>query len=189
MDKQRLFMAVSLPDDIKARIGEVIKQLSTSGADVKWVSPENLHITMKFFGDTDPSLVSDIKASCQAACSVIKPFRIDIGGIGSFSRRGIPSVVWVGITEGAAQLALIASRIDEVAAIFGFEKEKRPFSAHITLGRLRSDGKACKLQEVIDACKEKQIGSIDVSAVALMRSDLRPSGPIYTRIDTIYLSN
>lgn len=188
MDKLRLFLAVLLPEEIKIRIGSIIKELSSTKADVKWTSTENLHLTMKFLGDTDKSLVDGLVRSLETECERIPAFEAEISNVGSFARHGKPSVIWTGVTHGQSELAYVAGKIDDVTSNFGFEKEKRPFSAHITLGRVRSDKGISKLERAIDAYKEAYFGTIEVNRITLMKSDLRPMGPIYTEIENITLN-
>jgi len=187
MNEIRLFFAVLLPEEIRNEIAKIINKLRLVNADVKWTSVENLHITLKFLGDTDIMMTDDIVGIVQNKLSDIGSFVIDIAGIGTFGKPSNPSVIWMGIDDSSAKLKNIFEIIDSSVSNFGLMKEKRNFTAHITLGRIRSAKNIGKLCEIIHAEEKINIGSVNIKRVSLMKSDLKNSGPAYTAIKEIEL--
>lgn len=185
MSSIRLFLAVTLPDEIKSALTDVSRKLQTSCADVKWVKPENYHITVKFLGDVKPEMLDAIIECIRAALKDTTSFDMRISGAGAFMKHGAPSVIWVGTKQGSEQIGAISSRIDDLLSTLGFEKENRAFSAHITLGRARSARGAEKLCDLLVSMKDISIGFMKVNNIAIMKSSLKPDGPVYSTLKTI----
>ncbi|MFA6078363.1 MAG: RNA 2',3'-cyclic phosphodiesterase [Candidatus Omnitrophota bacterium] len=180
----RLFIAIELSDEIKEGLSMVQSHLKYSGADVKWVETDNIHLTLKFLGEADEDKVKRITSALDAIGSATHPFDISVKEIGAFPRIEHPRVVWAGLDKGAEESKLLAGTIDEKMSEIGFQKEERAFSPHMTIGRVK-DAKNK------DALKEKVL-SLDpamldlkpqlISSVILFRSTLTPKGSIYTKI-------
>lgn len=183
----RIFLAVTLPDEIKSALADVSRKLQTSCADVKWTRSENYHITVKFLGDMKPEMLDSVIGCVKTAVKDIRPFSIRISGAGAFMKRGIPGVIWIGTQDDSGQLGIISGRIDDLLSDLGFEKENRAFSAHITLGRARSAGGADKLRDLLNSMKDTGIGCLSVNSISVMKSDLRSDGPVYSTLHTIEL--
>ncbi|MHB8882651.1 MAG: RNA 2',3'-cyclic phosphodiesterase [Thermodesulfovibrionales bacterium] len=180
----RCFIAVELPGDLKSRIGAVIEQLRQTGADLKWVREENLHITLKFLGSTPETSIKDLISALQKKLSHYAPFYIRISGVGSFPPGRHPKVVWIGL-EASCPLAAVHDEIDEVMSGYGFTPEKRLFSPHLTLGRVRSNRGLTGLVATLHDMERKAFGDVEVRGVALMKSELKPAGPEYVRLAEI----
>lgn len=181
----RTFLAVCIPGAIRRELEEFGNGLRRFRADVKWVRTDNLHLTLKFLGNVPAGRLPSAVRAAERAVSGIRPFDIRFGGCGTFPGGGHPRVLWVGLQQGAESLGNLAAAVDESLAGEGFEREKRPFSAHLTLGRVRS-------QQGIKACVEAMQAGIEtepfrVEEITVFRSDLHPRGPQYTPLHSIQL--
>lgn len=183
----RTFIAIELDAALQAALGRVQSRYKRQidPRDVKWVAPENMHLTLKFLGDTPASRLSEIEAALQAACAAHAPFEISIEGRGCFPNFQRPRVIWVAVRDRGQALARLQADIERTVAPLGWPTEERGFSPHLTLGRV-ARGASRDAEAAIGRAVEKsvveQIGVQRVAGVSLMRSDLQPSGPIYTRL-------
>jgi len=175
----RLFVAVHLPEQITARLGAVQDQLRSAQADVSWVRPGNIHLTLKFLGETETARLEDIRAALTAAARGSEPFAFELRGLGSFGGR-VPRVVWVGVERGAEPVTRLAEQIEAGLARLGFPREKRGFTAHLTLGRARSPRNAERLLSALAEWRREGFGDVTVAEFLLMESRLDPRGSIYT---------
>ena len=182
MDKLRLFVAIEIPAEVRRQLAEIEKQLLASGADVKWVPETNFHITLKFLGNVDADRVDPVSKAVESAVKDAAPFETSFAGVGAFPNLRRPNVVWVGMTSGGAEMQSLAERVDKALEKLGFAREERPFSAHVTVGRSRTGRNAEKLTELIETLRDAEAGSFRVESVAVMKSELRPAGPVYTQI-------
>ncbi|HCJ09555.1 MAG TPA: RNA 2',3'-cyclic phosphodiesterase [Clostridiales bacterium] len=176
----RSFVAVEADEGSRSEAARLIEALRRSGADVKWVSPENLHLTLKFLGDVPPGDVPEVASALELAVGGEAPFRVRLAGLGAFPSLSRPRVVWVGVGEGRERLEALAGRVDERLAEVGFPRERRRFSAHITLGRCRSSRNLAELKTALAERRNYTGPEFTVSRVVLFSSVLRPTGPIYT---------
>ncbi len=187
MDKPiRTFIAVPVPESVKEQIGIFEGDLIKTRADVKWVRPESMHVTLKFLGDVEERDTAEVVRRIEEAVGSVRPFTVRIAKTGAFPNAKRPNVLWVGATEGADRLSELAGLIDSALSPMGFEKEKRAFRAHLTLGRVRSqagmDGAIRLLQNrTFDA------GAFTANAVHVMRSELLVCGARYTPIAITHL--
>lgn len=177
----RLFIAIEIDEILKEKIHEIQKSFVETGSDVKWVERKNLHFTLKFLGETQENKLKDVEDAVKKSLVDINAFQILIEKTGTFPAGGQPRVIWMGISEGAERLEKISGRLNENLCILGFEKEKRGFTPHLTIGRARSNRGMMKLKEKIIQYKDVVIGAAQVSEVLLMQSKLTPSGPIYSK--------
>jgi len=181
----RLFIAVTVPDDIKEQIVALQSDLRSARADIKWVEKDNFHVTLKFLGETAEEKLDGIVSALSSALADIKPFALSFAGVGAFPGVRAPRVVWLGINEGKEQLKEAAQRIDETLSKLGFAKEIREFSSHATLGRLRSAKNRGILAEKIQKYGEAAFGPFTVDHIDVMQSFLSPSGPRYQCLKSI----
>ena len=195
MDKIRSFVAMPIPAEIRRRLVEVENDLMPAKAGVKWVSEDNFHVTLKFLGYVEPERLEAVARGVEAAVRGIGPFEVELAEVGAFPKITRPSVVWVGVTRGAQEMISLANRVDGEMAKIGFERETRPFSPHITLGRVKSPKdrggppeNLDKLKELIERHQNREVGSYGVEQVNIMKSDLRITGPIYSEISNFKLS-
>ena len=173
-------------------------RLKTSGADVKWVRPELMHVTLKFLGEVDPERAQQIGPALEKACGGAPPLRLAVSGAGSFPARGRPKVLWLGLGGRMEELAKLSQRVYSNMEGLGFESEERPFSPHLTLGRLRQGkrGKkstggapsgAAELKRELAGLAGYRGPDFVVDRVGLIKSTLKPSGPVYERLLEIEL--
>jgi len=178
----RLFVAVHLPQEIRDGLAAVQERLRRLQADVSWVKPANLHITLKFLGETEPKRLESIGSELTEAARSAAPFSLAVAGVGTFGGR-IPRVVWAGVREGAAPLEALAGTVEDGLARLGFPKERRRFTAHFTLGRVRSPRNAEVLLAAIRDEPTELLGTVFVKEFVLMQSQLDPGGSIYTALE------
>jgi 2'-5' RNA ligase len=176
----RAFIAVNMGDDLRRALAQAQERLRASGADVKWVLPEGIHLTLKFLGWVDDDRVPAIAQAVAAAVTPRARFRLRVEGIGGFPSPTAPRVIWAVVKDGARELGELARGVDDALEPLGFAREQREFSAHVTLGRCRSPRGRPELAARMREQIERQCGEMEVARVELMRSDLRPTGPIYT---------
>jgi len=177
----RTFIAIELPKNIKDSLSQLQAELKSSNADVKWVAPENIHLTLKFLGEIDDKKSEKIIQIIEEVAKGKNKFQVRISLLGAFPKIGSPRVIWVGIEAGDKETKEIAEELEEKIAKIGVPKEKRPFSSHITIGRLRSP---LKREILIKYLKEKsglggKILEFSADKITLFKSTLTPKGPIY----------
>ena len=182
MTKFRGFIAIEV--DSFPKIIELENEIKKSGAPLKLVEPQNIHITLKFLGDTDENLIGKIEDILKESVSDIKPFEIILKGAGVFPNQNYIKVMWIGI-ENTEQLGKIANKIDEQISGLGFDREKRRFSAHLTIARVKSAKNKDNLIQIIEKYKEIEFGRITVHSIKLKQSELTPKGPIYTTLKEV----
>ena len=180
MENIRSFIAIELNKDIKEELAKLIEKLKSSGADVKWVAPENIHVTLKFLGNISQEKIERIKGVLDKNKERFKTFSLTIAGIGAFPKLSFPRVIWVGIDEGKDSAKKIYYFLEAELEKEGFPKEERPFSPHITIGRVNSIKNKEGLKSAIENLKFAAAKTLDVDHVTLFQSTLTPKGPIYT---------
>lgn len=181
----RCFVAAKI--DANKKIESFIDELDRSEAKIKTVEPKNLHITFKFLGDTPSDSIDDIVAALKRVCQDVSCFDVSVEGVGVFPKREYVKVVWVGLKKGEKKLKALALRIDEELLKVGFAAEKRKFSSHVTVGRLRFVKDKSSFLELIDGYSDTFFSNQRISQIFLMKSTLTPSGPIYESLAEISL--
>lgn len=174
----RCFLAIGVPEPMKKSIGDIIDYIGKSGADVKWVSLENIHITLKFLGDTEETLVDAVKASLGKKTATCSPFYIKISDVGCFPSERRPRVVWMGIEDHGLLRGLFKDVEDELVKL-GYPPENRPFSPHLTLGRVRSQKRISEMLKRLGEFSEFSCEAFEVRGITLMKSELKPGGAQY----------
>jgi 2'-5' RNA ligase len=180
----RVFIAVEIPLSIRQAIHNQTESLRAAlGRDlVRWVPIENMHLTLKFIGDVSPTNLKFISQMLTVETKNCAPFSMDMGRLGSFPTSRRARVIWIGIHAPAA-LTSLQRGLESAAARLGYEAETRPFSPHLTIGRVRQQVSASDQQKVraaLDRTSVSALGRADVTAVHLFKSDLKPSGAEYT---------
>jgi len=184
MTKFRGFIAVEV--DSFSKIIELENEIKNSGAIVKLVEPQNIHITLKFLGETDEKLIDRIEEIIKESVKNMQPFEILLKGAGFFPNQNYIKVIWIGIGN-TEQLGEIAYKIDKQLSELGYDRDKRKFSAHLTIARVKSAKNKDKLIQIIEKYKEIEFGKIIVDSIKLKQSELTPKGPIYTTLKDIKL--
>jgi 2'-5' RNA ligase len=184
----RSFIAINLPATIKSDIDEIENRLKSVGPPARWVPAANVHITLKFLDEIGEDQVTPLLGSIRMAVDGMAPFDLALGGFGVFPNPGRARVFWVGIEDGVDTLKHLAKAIDSEVHKLGFPLERRAFSAHLTLARLREPRPA---DQLIEAAEEMPYRSetVRVGQVDLMRSVLTPSGAEYSILDSVTLRN
>lgn len=181
----RAFIAVEIPLPIRQAILDQTESLRAAlGSIVRWVPLDNMHLTLKFIGDVSPANVDMLSQMLTNETTDCAPFSMDIGGLGSFPTPRRARVIWIGIHAPAA-LTSLQRGLESAAARLGYEEEARPFSPHLTIGRVRQQVSASDQRQVRAALEKTQVGALgsaDVTAVHLFKSDLKSSGAEYTRL-------
>lgn len=182
----RTFVAVRIPDGIRDRIAKLQAELRKHGADVKWVRPESIHMTLKFLGDVEETRMEEIGEAVEKAVERIHPFTVSVNGTGTFPNDQRPRVLWVGVDQGNEELVDMAKKIEDSLSVLGFKKEGRRYSAHLTMGRVRSPR---RIGETVDAIHALGFsgGAFRIEEVCVMKSDLKSTGAVYTALKTIKL--
>ena len=185
MNLLRAFIAVDLPFEIRDAINKAMAPLQKgNGSIVRWVSMENMHLTLKFLGDISPSNVEMLSQMLQAEANLFNCFDLRLSGLGSFPNLKRPRVIFIGI-QAPHTLEVLQRGIESASRRLGYESEERGFSPHLTLGRLRQNVTATEQQAIRRSLEETRIDSLGtarVDSVHLYKSDLKPSGSVYTRL-------
>mgnify|MGYP001033121551 CR=1 FL=1 len=183
----RSFLAIELPKTIQKKIEEIQEDLKSSRADVKWMNPENIHLTLKFFGNIEESKIDPIVKSIEGTTRKVSRFSLKVRGMGAFPHLKNPRVIWIGLVDGKEVLADFQKQLEKTLEEIGFQPEERSFHPHLTMGRARSPKGRNELIGRIEKYREEELGDFQVERVVLFKSDLRPSGPIYTLLREVKL--
>lgn len=186
LETKRLFLALELPDSIRAALTTLQKELQKSGADVKWVEPHNLHITLKFLGDVALDRIPKILSALKKILPEKTTLPLTLNSAGAFPSKNAPRVIWAGFNEQLPRLKPLVEKIETALAALGFPKDDKPFFAHATLGRVRSpQNKITLAEKIIESGSRMQPREFSVDGIRLIESRLTSAGPTYTTIETI----
>ncbi|GAB4577775.1 MAG: RNA 2',3'-cyclic phosphodiesterase [Anaerolineales bacterium] len=182
----RAFIAVDLSEEVLERLAQVMNGLRQEIGEeaIRWVPVENIHLTLKFLGDVSVANVDRVKEIIRTSAGGCRSFAVSVGGVGAFPSPLRARVVWVGV-EGPPELMSLQRVIDVETERLGYTAENREFKPHLTLGRVGRNVGPKDVQKIGQVLKEKKVGFLGVSQVSevhLFRSDLQPSGAVYTRI-------
>jgi 2'-5' RNA ligase len=185
MTSVRSFIALPIPTSVQLTLGQIQYNLKETHTDVKWDSPDKFHITLKFLGNVDISIIEPLSVALSESLKSIHPFDITFTTIGAFPDLHHPRIVWIGI-EQSNQTLNLQFIVEKVCNNFGFPKEDRAFHPHITLGRVKGTHNLGRLTDAIKTITFEPVQS-HCSDVLLMKSELRPSGSIYTILKSFSL--
>jgi len=188
----RAFIAVNLTPDVLDRISQVVMELrdEIGGDFIRWIPVENMHLTLKFLGDVSISNLERIKEVIQTAASSHPVFAVSTGGVGAFPSVQRARVVWAGV-EGPPTMTSLQRMIDMETARLGYASENRAYKPHLTLGRVSRNVTAKNLRKIPQVLKDNRVGFLGVSQIReihLFRSDLTPTGAVYSQIYTASLA-
>lgn len=185
MSLLRVFIALDIPANLQRAIRQNMEGLQTSlGNSVRWVPADKIHLTLKFIGDIPPAHVASLSQAIVQQAGTISPFDISIGGFGVFPDPRRARVLWVGVQAPAA-LEALRRGIETGCAQLGYSPDGRPFSPHLTVGRVRdyvSLGEQQRLRKALGETKIDSLGMTRVNSVHLYQSELKPDGSIYTKL-------
>jgi 2'-5' RNA ligase len=191
MEKIRAFIAIELSEDIKRTLTRLQNKFKSGcQAPVRWTDPDDTHLTLQFLGDIDPGLTGRISAAMTDAAGGTHPFHLTVSGLGVFPDPGRVRVVWVGLSGDLDKLGQLQKRIESALTPLGFAAEARPFTPHLTLGRVRDQARPDERQslgKLVSGAVSDTACALDVNSVHLIKSQLTPQGPIYTRIGSVEL--
>jgi len=190
MEQLRCFIAIELPEEIKAGLSRLQAQLKPSQFSVKWVDPYSIHMTLKFLGNVNAGMTSQIIEATAEAAQGVSPFRLEIKDLGVFPNPRRVQVVWVGISGEVEKLLQLQRGIESSLAKLGFAPEARAFTPHLTLARVRdqaSPDERQRLGQLIASTKFEAVYTFPVEAISLMRSQLSREGAIYSQLSSVKL--
>jgi 2'-5' RNA ligase len=191
MQQVRIFIAVSLPEEIHDKLSAVGGQLKKNIGDgvVRWVKSENIHLTLKFLGEIPAGDLALLKTELEKPVGTHAPFSLEVQGVGVFPNLRRPRVIWVGLKESGVLKALFTT-VESVTTALGYEPDDRPFSAHLTLGRINQSAGEQQIKHCGEFLASNQVGGLGsfiVKSVDIYRSELNAGGSIYKRLHSIYL--
>jgi RNA 2',3'-cyclic 3'-phosphodiesterase len=179
----RSFLAFELPKKIEEIITRTSLEMRHYGLDVRWVRPANIHLTIVFMGDVDPDRLAAIEAALDPVCRGQSPFRVALKGTGVFPNRRRPNVIWIGLAGDMEKMSQFRNALQDQLAPFGIQKEARAFKPHLTLGRFRrGSAPGGGLEPALSRFADLESPVCALKGMTLFRSDLKPEGPIYTRL-------
>jgi len=184
----RSFIAIDLPEETRKALAAVQEQLKQSRARVRWVRTNSIHLTLKFLGNIHLAQVEDIALAVAEEVRDQPPITLGAAGLGAFPSRRKPRVIWIGMEGEVQRLTRIQARVDNALEPLGFVREKRPFQPHLTIGRVKDRR---RLQALIDAMATldmEPFNSFDADEIILYKSELRPTGAIYTKLHRMPLA-
>jgi RNA 2',3'-cyclic 3'-phosphodiesterase len=181
----RTFVAVEINGPIRARAGELITALAATTADVKWVEPHNLHLTLKFLDEVHQREIARVCQAVAQGAAEVEPFELEVRGAGAFPNAARPRTVWLGAREGAEQMVVLHDRVEAALAELGYRQEHRRFQTHLTIGRVRGGGPGiAELGNLLQQHADTPVGHMTVQKVTVFCSTLTPAGPIYETLGT-----
>jgi len=181
----RAFIAIDLPSNIKNAISKMQDKLKASLPEVSWVKPVNLHLTLKFLGEVSCEQVGNINQISAETVKTVSDFKIKLESLGVFPNEAFARIIWIGTDQAPRTLKQIAAQLETKLAKLGIAKEDRPFSAHITIGRIKHRLKPCDLEKGINQVKKDMIYEnleFNARGITLFQSTLGKEGPAYTAL-------
>ncbi|MBN1283050.1 MAG: RNA 2',3'-cyclic phosphodiesterase [Proteobacteria bacterium] len=189
--KMRSFLAFDIPEELKVELGKLIELFSPKVRGVKWVNPELVHCTIRFFGDVEEELLTGkLSRLIEQEVRHQSPFKLSGHGVGVFPNWRYPRVLWVGLQGETETVISLHARLEEAFADIGIRKDPRILRLHLTLGRARAPFKDSEaLVSMVEKMTDTDLGEFTVDSLALYRSELTPKGPIYTVLERFPLGS
>jgi len=184
----RSFIAIELPEETRQKFVAIQEQLKRSRAGVRWVKPASIHLTLKFLGNILPAQVDDIAAATEQLLRDEPTITLCAAGLGVFPSTRRPRVIWVGLRGEIERLANIQAGLEKALEPLGFAREGRGFRPHLTIGRVRDRHRLQALIEAMSTLELPEFNSFDADEIILYKSDLRPTGAIYTKLHRMPLA-
>ncbi|MEA3279645.1 MAG: RNA 2',3'-cyclic phosphodiesterase [Thermodesulfobacteriota bacterium] len=183
----RTFIAFELPEKIITFISKVQKELRSRKLKVKWVRPQNIHLTLKFLGNINETYTEIVGKAMQESANGYSPISLTTKGIGVFPNIKRPRVIWIGITGQTKQLVSLQKGLDEKLDAIGFPRNNRPFTGHLTLARVKERINPERLIDAIKYYSEFESETFIADNICLFKSDLKSSGAVYTKLMSVTL--
>ncbi len=189
----RSFIAIEMPAKIQAAIGQSTAELQKAVPKplVRWVARENVHLTLKFLGDVSPANLEQLAEALKLEAAKQEAFSLSVHGLGAFPNLRRARVIWIGL-EAPPALGSIQHCVEGLANRLGYPAEDRPFSPHLTIGRVGQSASAADLSRIraaLEGCQVGDLGTVNVEAVHIFKSDLLPSGSVYTHLYALPLKS
>lgn len=192
----RTFVAIELDAPLRKALAQLQTDLrsllqKTMGPEVRiqWVRPESVHLTLKFLGDIPEARIPEIQTALARVAGAHAGCTVDVGGLGAFPDARAPRVLWVGLSGQVEGVTRLAAAVERALEVLGFAPEPKPFNPHLTLARIkersRDIGRALDAGRMLE--RASSIGTVTVKAIALMKSELKPSGAVYTKLYEVSL--
>lgn len=197
MNQVRLFVGIKLDDALcnalkhtQRSFQEECDLASVSRNSIRWVAPQNIHLTLSFLGNTERDRFAELEAAIHRATKSVPRFVLTPSGLGCFPNPRRPNAIWVGLDGELQTPALLARNLETELVELGFPRDERGFQPHLTLARVKretSHGERARIGEIVKTFPLTTFGTLHAEAVHLISSDLRPSGPLYTTLASIFL--
>jgi RNA 2',3'-cyclic 3'-phosphodiesterase len=189
MEDIRAFIAIELPEEIKKQLTELETRLQVKKYPAKWVVPGNIHLTLKFLGDISVDSVPNIREVMEEAVLYSAPFSLGVSGVGVFPNIRRIQIIWAGVNGELDNLIELQKKLDTGLESLGFAPESRPFTAHLTLARMRDEASPVERETAGKIIESIQFDAskFQVEAIHLIKSELKREGPVYTRILSVPL--
>ncbi|MBE3087563.1 MAG: RNA 2',3'-cyclic phosphodiesterase [Chloroflexi bacterium] len=185
----RSFVAVEIPAEIQSALARSTAPLQKALPKplIRWVAPQNVHLTLKFLGDVSPANLERLAEALKAEAVAHETFSMSVGGLGAFPTPRRARIIWIGLEAPASLMALLRG-VEAVTARLGYASEDRPFSPHLTIGRVGQNVSGTDFQRIRTALEGATVGALGtlrVDAVHIFKSDLQPGGAVYTHLYTL----
>jgi len=181
----RSFLAFELPVEIREQIRVISKELKKTALPVRWVKADNIHLTILFLGSVDEDTIDDIEEKANLVVKGFSAFRIRLNAVGVFPHWRRPRVIWIGLNGDIGRLSDLRDELQEELKALGFMPEKRPFRAHLTLGRFKGPiDRDEDMKWILDRYRDINSDLYQLNEFILYKSDLKPDGPVYTKMAT-----
>jgi 2'-5' RNA ligase len=179
----RCFIAIDIDEEIRKALGNLQQRLAANvdmkKSDVKWVRPDNIHLTLKFLGEVKDAKIVEVCNIVRDVAAQRRSFELNVKTVGYFGGRSA-RVLWVGTTDKSNNLQQLQKDIEEQLVVAGWPQDARDFTGHLTLCRIRNPKAGIKLAQITEDYKDFQLGTILADSVSVYQSQLTPAGPVYT---------
>jgi len=180
----RSFLAFELPEQIKDTVSRVSGEIKKTHLDVRWVKVDNIHLTVVFMGSIQRDLLDHMGPLMGKICRNFGPFHISLKGVGVFSNRRNPRVLWIGLDGDMERMSRFRDALQKDLEPFGIKEEKKRFNPHLTLGRFRKGAKTgAPLDAILEKYEDLTSPTGLLSELILFKSDLKPGGAVYTKLN------
>lgn len=177
----RTFISIDVNDEVLNSLKPVQEDLSDTGADLKLIKPQNIHMTLRFLGDVSESRLGVVEEAIEGITH-FEPFEINLEGLGVFPEPSYIRVIWAGVSKGSDNLCDIKESLESGLSDHGFSEDDKDFTPHFTIARVKSGKAKDKLNAIVEEGEDEFFGSVNVDSVELRKSELTSEGPIYSTI-------
>lgn len=183
----RAFVAFKLPERVIGHAEALQDKLKAHHLKLRWVKPQNIHLTLKFLGDIPEADITTVGSALEKAVKNQEPLEMTVQGMGVFPSIKRPRVLWIGLGGALESLKQLQTRLEEQLEKIGFKREKRGFKAHLTIARIKGAIPPDRLLRAMEQTADYTPQSFVAQKIVFYKSDLRPQGPVYTPLVTIDL--